>query len=301
MKKLVAMVLTVLTCGSVYALPIGNPSEPGLYLNGLCGDAPPYCNPCDPNFCWCDIWSVRVGFYGDYVFNRHLEIDRNHLGDDLRGSSIDETSLSTNAGYLALNLGGRVDIFSTLGASKLFIHTGLSSFGFTLEESFAELYFQTRFSWSVGARAILWEYNCFTVGIEGQYFSTTPHVDSFFNYSDGALTHFNGETNNRRVKYQEWQAGVGLSYRFATNYYPIVAMVPYAGLKWSWAKLKFHHDFTFLDAVSGETFTLHDLKANKVCGYAIGMTFVLYDLIGVNVEGRWADEKAVSVLAQFRF
>lgn len=301
MKKLVATILTVLTCGAAYALPIGNPSEASLFLNGLCWDTP-CCDPCDPCFSWCDAWSIRLGFYGDYVFNRHLEVDDNGDDDfaDTRGADIDETSLFTNAGYIALNICDRVDIFSTLGASKLHIRTDASSFGLIGADSLeSELFFETRFSWSVGARATLWECDCFVLGIEGQYFRTTPNADSFLNYDTGAITYFDTEEINRHVKFHEWQVGVGISYRFATSC-PTLALVPYAGVKWSWAKLTFNKDFTFVDDV-GEPLTLQHFKAKKLWGYAVGMTFTLCDMIGVNVEGRWGDEKAVSVLAQFRF
>src|SRR5437660_1058012 len=127
MKKLVFSVLTILTCGAAYALPLGNPSEASLFLHGAwwddCG-ATSY-DPCDPCFSWCDALSFRIGFYGDYVFNRHLEVRR---GTD-EGARIDHTGLFTNAGYLAFNFMDRIDIFGTLGATSLDIRTNGSVFG----------------------------------------------------------------------------------------------------------------------------------------------------------------------------
>lgn len=293
MKKLVATVLAVLTSGAVYALPLGNPSEPTLFLNGPCVESH-YCDPWNPDFNWLDAWSLRVGFYGDYVFNRHLEVNDEDFSGD-----IDETKIFTNACYLALNILDRIDIFSTLGASKLHIHTGISSFSPTLTNSFIGLYFENKFSWSVGARATLWGCGGFIVGIEGQYFRTSPNVNSVFNYADSILTYFDSEDVNRRVTYQEWQGGLALSYRFETSK-PRLALIPYTGVKWSSARLNFQNDLTIIDA-DAEVITFHNLKANKLWGYAVGTTLTLCDTIGVNVEGRWGDEKAVSILAQFRF
>lgn len=300
MKKLVATILTVLSCGAAYALPIGNPSEASLFLNGLCWDTP-CCDPCDPCFSWCDAWSIRLGFYGDYVFNRHLEVREGDDDDDTEGSDIDETSFFTNAGYIALNICDRVDVFTTLGASKLHIRTDAKSFGSTTSLE-SELFFETKFSWSIGARATLWECDCFAIGVEGQYLRSTPDLDSFLNYDTGTLTYFNDGDDDgpNSSRYQEWQVGLGISYRFATSC-PTLAMIPYVGVKWAWSRVDFHdnNDFTFIE--DGESLTVHRLRAKKLWGYAVGMTFTLCDMIGVNVEGRFGDEKAVAVLGQFRF
>lgn len=293
MKKLVVTMLTLLTCGAAYALPIGNPSEASLFLNGVWCDS--YCcDPCDPCFSWCDAWSIRIGFYGDYVFNRHLEIC-NH--EHNCGADIDDTEIYTSAGYLAFNICDRVDVFATLGATDIHIKTDASAWTAIISEQ-SEIAFETRFSWSVGARATLWECDCFAVGVEGQYFQTNPDIDYFLRYSDGSFTYFN---DNNETRYSEWQVGLGIAYRFATSC-PTIAMVPYAGVKWAWSRFDLD-DFTFtLGTGTGErTFTFRDLEAKKLWGYAVGMSLTLCDMIGVTVEGRWADEKAVYVNGQFRF
>ena len=288
MKKLVMTILTLLTCGAAYALPVGNPSEASLFLDGAWWDS--YCcDPCDPCFSWYDAWSFRVGFYGDYVFNRHLAIDNGHND---RGQGVHRTELFTNAGYLAFNICDRVDFFGTLGATNIFMRTNVTSFApvFVI----GDFKFETDFSWSVGARATLWECDCFALGMEGQYFQTNPDVDHFIRGDTGTVVYF--DTNNS-TSYSEWQVGLGASYRFATNC-PSFSLVPYAAIKWSNARWEFA-SFTFTDADT--TFTLHRFEPYKNWGYAIGMSLTLCDMIGVTVEGRFADEKAVHVNGQFRF
>ncbi len=68
----------------------------GLFWEGHCG-----ADPCDPCLTWCDAFSLRVGFYGDYVFNRHMRIHHPSGGNS---HQLETFQLFTNAGYLALNL-----------------------------------------------------------------------------------------------------------------------------------------------------------------------------------------------------
>lgn len=286
MKKLFATVLTVLTCGAAYALPVGNPCEANLFTNGVFCESG-CCDPCDPCFSWCDAWSLRVGFYGDYVFQRNLELD----GHDER--DINNTELYTNAAYLALNICDRVDVFTTLGATQLHLKLNSNAFGATSAVD-SELFFKEDFSWSIGARATLWEYDSFCLGLEGQYFRTRPDIDYFTNDLDGSFNYF----NDADAKYHEWQIGLGVSYRFATSC-PTIAFVPYMGLKWSWSKLD-SDNFAFATTNLGNL-TIYDMESKKLWGYAVGMTFTLCDMVGVNVEGRFGDEAAIAVNGQFRF
>ncbi len=287
MKRLVTTLLTLLTCGAVYALPVGNPSEASLFMNGaFCeGSSVDFCDPC---FSWCDAWSLRVGFYGDYVFNRNMQV---RLSDDDSGADVDTTTIDTNAGYIALNFFDRVDIFTTLGATNFGIQTGGQYFIGANHR--VEMTFETAFSWSVGARATLWQCGCFALGVEGQYFQSNPDVNYIFDTVDGSYSYI----NDLDTQYQEWQVGVGVSYRFATSC-PTIALVPYAGLKWAGGRWSFSPNSVTIDGAAGDT---PDLQPAKLWGYAIGMTLTLCDVVGVTVEGRFADEKAVSVLGQFRF
>jgi major outer membrane protein len=293
MKKFGLTILTLLTCGAVYALPLGNPSEASLFLNGSCGNNGSYncCDPCDPCFNWCDAWGFRVGYYGDHVFNRHLAVDIADSSDT--GQDVDQTEIYTQAGYIVMNVCNRFDVFTTLGATSIHMRTDSVTFGATSSVE-SDLFFTSEFSWSVGARATLWECDCLLLGIEGQYFQTNPDFDNILVYSNGARTYFN---NDNDVRYREWQVGAGIAYRFATSC-PTIAMVPYAGIKWAGCRFDLND---FAATASSLSLTFPSLENKKWWGYAIGLSLTLCDMIGVNIEGRWGDEKAVYVNGQFRF
>ena len=280
MKKLVVTGITLLSCGMVYALPLGNPIDASFYKRGVWKPK----SDCDGR-----AFSVQAGFYGDYVFNRNLETD-----GAATNSAIHETEMYTNAGYLALNICERVDVFGTLGVSKLTLTTNESSWR-DVGSANTRLYAESDLSWSIGARGTLFEWNCFGLGIEGQYFRTAPDLTSFWTCgTGGAYVYFNEDNG---TTYQEWQVGLGCSYTFQFDC-PRVSWIPYGGIKWAWAKFD-TDNFAFL--VRGNPFNIFDMKANKLWGYVIGVSFTMCDLIGASVEGRFGDETALYINGQVSF
>ena len=277
MKKLFMTMLSVLACGAVYALPVGNPADAsllcdGLFWEGHCGD------PCDPCLTWCDAWSFRIGFYGDYVWNRHMEVDDH-------GPDIEQTELFTNAGFIAFNLYDRVDIFGTLGATNIFIDTNATAFHGGIDDRL-EIETETHFSWSVGGRATLWECGCTSLGVEGQYFYTKPDVTRVTQAATASVYPGNHQV---QAKYREWQVGVGIAHR-------INMLVPYIAVKWASSQLIFDH------AIPGiGTVVLDNLESKKYFGYAVGVSLVDCEKASLTVEGRFADEKALYVNGQIRF
>lgn len=286
MKKL--LLLPLLLCSPLFALPIGNPMDASLYSNGLFwGDCyeDRCCDPCDPCFSWCDAWSFRLGFYGDYVFNRHMETD------DSNCAHIDDFEIYTNAAYLALNICDRLDIFGTLGATSLNLTSNPKVFVNNGQDPEDEFYLETEtdFSWSIGGRLTVWSCDCWYFGIEGQYFYTKPDVkriaaDDFVAYPD----------NDTELKYTEWQVGIGASYLMRIGCSGISA-IPYIGLKWAGSCGDFDNATPFVDT------RLHNLENTNTWGWGLGMTLLFCDAMGVTVEGRFGDEKAFHVNGQFRF
>jgi len=274
MKNFLVVMLTTLSLTTAYALPLGNPVAASLYTDGLFCEGTACCNPCDPSFSWCDAWSVRVGFYGDYVFDRNLEYDSG-MNREVR-----RAQLYTNAGYLALNICNRLDLFTTLGATTL-----------TVRQDFAEalalldLPYATDFSWSLGGRVTLWECNCFGIGFEGQYFRTNTTL-SQFSATLFPSVHFPAID----VSYSEWQLGLGAAYAFALSC-PDISLVPYSGVTYS----NVHLD----GLITSDP--LPDAHNSKDWAWVLGTTLTLCNSIGVTVEGRFAGESAVHVNGQFRF
>ncbi len=289
MKKLFVTLLAVLTCGAAYTLPVGNPSEASLLCDGLFWEGSCCMDPCDPCATWCDAVSFRFGYYGDFVFNRYFK-NRSGTGS---GRTIEHTELFTNAGYLALNIWDRVDIFSSLGATKLRLDTNAVSFnldGDVAGERF-DLETKSRFSWSVGARGTVWECGCTSIGVEGQYFQTRPSLSRITVGGDESI-YFN---NNSKLKYQEWQVGFGISHR-------INMLVPYVAAKWSRARMSFKG----VSAIAGfpgdvDTTVFPSLRSKNGWGGVVGVSLVDCEKMAVTVEGRWGDERALYVNGQIRF
>lgn len=281
MKRLFITVLTIIASGAVYALPVGNPSDAsllcdGLFLEGHCGD---FCDPC---LTWFDAFSMRLGFYGDYVFNRHMEVDTSGRDND-----IERTKLFTNAGFIAANFWDRLDIFATLGATNLCIDTNNQAFNLGGSGRFV-IETETDFSWSIGIRGSIWECGYTTLGAEAQYFYTNPHVMRLTN--EAAESVYPAHSIN--AKYHEWQIGVGIAHR-------IYMLVPYAAFKWSRAKLNMGDAVILFPA--GERANLYDLDSERGWGYAIGVSLVDCEKASLTVEGRWAGENAVYVNGEIRF
>lgn len=301
MKKLIVTMLTFLGCGTAFALPVGNPAEASFLTDGLIWEGHCGCDPCDPCLTWCDAFSVRAGFYGDYVFNRGLR-NRGRVANQADRSRLDQTEIYTNAGYLALNFWDRFDAFATLGTSKLNLEGNASSFGPFLTSPILEngprVAIETRyeFSWSVGARALLWECGCTALGLEGQYFRTVPRVHSI-TFGKLFTTDPTSTLPHLSTQYSEWQVGLGLSHR-------INIFVPYVAVKYSRANLYWNNArridtfFPFDDIALA---TLRTMKNQKNWGYAVGVSVVDCEKMAFTIEGRFGDEKALYVNSQIRF
>ena len=117
----------------------------------------------------------------------------------------------------------------------------------SLSQAVIELYTDTAFAWSVGARAALWECGCATLGASFQYAQSKPKVEELnvlcnaaeftinkpqgyvgaeFPLDRTAGTDAATGTKDASIDYHEWQASLALSYR-------LNMFTPYIGVKWS--------------------------------------------------------------------
>lgn len=292
MKKLLVTTLVVLSCGISYALPVANPSEASLLTWGIfLPGAPPH-RPCHPCFYCFDLWSLRVGYYGDFVFNRNLKLSSRGFG---HGKNIDQTQLFTNAGYLALNLANKADIFGSLGATKIHVTTNELSWSL-LDNAVSHLDWDSTFSWSAGARGVIYSCRGVTLGVEGQYFQTSPKLIRFINTA--GVPQYQYFTNTNKTTYREWQVGVGLSYALCC-YRSKISLVPYFASKFAGVKFR-THNFTFRQLSTLSDLTIFNMKAAKFWGYVAGLTATFCDMACLTVEGRWGDEKALYINANYR-
>lgn len=274
MKKLCFVILSLFAAQSIYALPVGNPSEASLF----------YANGCREQPLGCDFFTFGVGFYGNYVFNRHLETvqDRN----------IDTTKIVTNAGYLVVNFWETLDVFSALGTSRISLNTSLRSFNSIDPLPLFEVESGTSFSYTVGARATLWECGCFSLGFLGEYFETRPNIKRLY-IASGAVSYPDDEL---RTHYSEWQFATGVSYRFSDFF------IPYFAFQYAHAYWKFGNGQNFVIDENTTTF-LYNMRNRKNLGYTVGLTWApfMYEKFIISAEARFLNETAFSVNAQLRF
>lgn len=286
MKKILTVLLCILNGGVVCALPMGNPADASLLCDGLFREG--HCaDPCDPCLSWCEGMSFRLGFYGDYVFEKHMEADIKAHPD------IEHMTLMTNASYFAVNFWDRFDFFATLGASKMTVQAVGSTFSGAVGvfDSLVNLETNTNFSWSLGARAMIWECGSTLFGLEGQYFRNCSPIHRICVSEDLCVF----PDKDLEATYAAWQVGIGLAHR-------IHFLVPYAGIKWSGASASFGKALVdFNPPTPGSTIVLNNIQNKHYFGYAVGISLVDCEKMALVVEGRWLDETALYVGGHLRF
>jgi major outer membrane protein len=288
MKKLCFLLLSVVSIGAVQALPVANPIDASLYKNGIwcCEDE---CSSCDPCFSWCDAFSMRIGFWGDYVFNRYMELKT--PGANNQGG-VESFSIYKNMGVVTLNLCDWIDVYGLVGAASLQIQNPQLN-SQTLNRDLITYNSDQSVSYGGGARMTLWECRGFGLGIEGQYFGFQPNIDNFVAFANREV---NYPIGNRGSNYNEWQVGLGAAYQIHAH---AVNFVPYAAIKFAGSDYKLSDRVLF--NIDGDSTSLNELENAKTVGYAIGATVTFCEKGGLTVEGRFADEMAVHVNGQIRF
>ncbi len=133
---------------------------------------------------------------GGTVSNATTPVSRANIATH---KNMTQSELYTNAGYLALNIWDRFDVFCTLGTTNAYIKGSSAAFNLIgligkaadpgnttdsdktrpnsdVSNAFVELYTDAEFSWSIGARGALWECGCATLGAEFQYAQAKPEI-----------------------------------------------------------------------------------------------------------------------------
>ncbi|MCH9608872.1 MAG: Major outer membrane porin [Chlamydiales bacterium] len=256
---------------SLIALPLGNPSDPSHYKEGV--------SPL----------SIRMGFYGSYTYDLDLQVNQS---DD--PSVIHQSEMLTNAGLITLNFRNRLDLFATLGVSKLTLNLNSK----VLKNSsnlVCILQSASAFSYSVGLRGTIWEWGSFNLGAEGEYAYTCPRLNRLVQEGSSPF-YFN---QNDRMKYQEWQVGVGASYDIISQLSDL-HFIPYAGLSWgnTWVNMG---NKTFFNTSVGSNYTLPNLVSDRTWGYAVGFSLIGAKKWSCSAEGSFASEIALNINTQFRF
>ncbi|MFC2049138.1 hypothetical protein ACFLR2_00480 [Chlamydiota bacterium] len=290
MKKLWISLITLTASASLYALPVGNPWEASLHKDGIFleGDCPSYWDNCSR---WCEAWSFRLGFYGDFVVDRHMQINTRESNAHLH-----DTAINTEAAYLVVNAWNRIDFFSTLGCTSIRFEAPQITFGNPIfPNNYTVVETDKDFSWSLGVRATLWECGCFAVGGEAQYLYSRPHINFAHN---AGLQNLFYEPNNVFIKYREWQVGLGAAYRI-NIICEATALIPYFAIRAGRATMTM--DTISIPTANGGRDTFFNMECDDDWGYAVGVTLLGCSKISVTAEARFVTEKAFYINSQFRF
>ncbi len=192
-----------------------------------------------------------------------------------------QSELYTNAGYFALNIWDRFDIFCTLGTTNAYIKGSSAAFNLvglygntdtdaaataavpnvSVGNAFVELYTDAEFSWSIGARGALWECGCATLGTEFQYAQAKPQVSQLnvvSNVAQFSITHPKGFVGDDRTlplptKNTSTTPDLTKAKSVSANYnewqvglalaYRLNFISPYIGIKWARAKIDFDNAY----------------------------------------------------------
>ncbi|MBP9842161.1 MAG: hypothetical protein KBC64_07045 [Simkaniaceae bacterium] len=245
MKKYI-IVLFILS-SQLFALYNDNPSAPGLIENGL--------------FFKKDDWiGIATQYEYSHVINRRL-------------NGIDQFAYDLNQGTIVINLLKRFDLYGSLGAMKGAVsQTSPASrrLNYTTQSDLA---------WGAGARALVYQWNRFSIGLDGKFehsYLRVSHLD--INGTPVVLPH------HRKMDYREWQIGLGFSY--AT---PI--LIPYAVANYSLVGV--HADLP--------DYVLYSTQNRRKFGLSLGTTVTNSEIFSLNIEARLVDELGMTVAGRFQF
>ena len=254
---------TVFLGSTLFALPIGNPVSPMIIQEE-------------------SFFAVDAGFYGDYVYNRHMKTS-------IGGNNVQTFQIMTNAGYIAAEFWNRVEFFATFGASSISFYGNSEKLGAIGYSNSPPNIFTTNdgFSWSVGGNGTVFAMSRYAVGFEGQYFQTSP---DFGKITDGwGIT---AKPNNQKTKYREWQLGTAIVYYLTPTVFPYIGM-SYSRANYDLFPVTYPDNTKFND--------LPNMRNARAFAYSTGLTLSFYEQLNCTVEGRFAGELGLYLNGSYRF
>jgi len=266
------------------ALPLNNPEISSLTCDGVF-----FNSDCGTPMLTCDTLSVRIGYYGDFIFNNYMKV-----GNDDRGS-IRLSRIYTNGGEIDFNFWNRIEAFGVLGVSNIVIQAPISNFAVVGSPVNSLLCIESTsdFAWSVGLRGTLCQCGRLAFGVEGQYYRTTPDI----NYIADNFNTTSNYVNGVDLTYSSWQVALGATYEICLT--SCFSFLPYASIAGSggWIDM---NDKRVLLTEQNTTIELFDLEKERNFGYGFGGTLVGGERIMITAEGRFAYEKALFISVQMR-
>ena len=264
MKRLLIVVVAILSVSIVYAGPAGNPSAPQLVEEGF--------------FIYRDCWmNFRIGYEGSFTTDARMKQTSESFG------KVDNFHQEYNAGTFTLNILERVDIFGVFASARMKADWRISP---VAEAMRIEAQSRYRFLWAAGGNILLFDWGNTGFGIAGRYTSTNPDLEWLAGNGTGFAT------TGAKFRYCQWQVDLAFSHR-------IDIFIPYVGIKFSGSRARIR-TLTSRSIANNGSGSIH-MRNKDYVGAVIGTTLTSGKCFMLNIEGRFVDEEAVSITGEFRF
>lgn len=240
----------------------GNPGEPGLLTHGIIWEEAPIAN-------------LRVGFFGDYVYNQTSQDTFPKEGEERETYDM---QLWTQASIITLNIRNWIDIYGILGGLRI--------------QNNGEIFTPQEFAWGVGSKIVFLHLGRWRAGCDVKYFQS-EQKPQFFQCNNLAYN----VTSNFYFLYREIQAALGLSYR--THY-----VSPYVSASYISTELSPTPSTVFLRIPSRNRETRLGIKsvsnANHF-GLILGATLIDVRKASLSLEWRVFNQNSIDLSGEIRF
>ena len=249
-------------CTDLMGILTGNPSQPAIQSMGIIRARP-------------SGWSVRLAYFGDYVYRQRFK-------DEFRIAGCVATpsyaQFWTQAGMLTLNFRERVDFYGLFGGSRMQIDQ--------------DVFTNQQLAWGIGGKLIIIHEGRFRIGLDVKYF-TSEQRPLYFLCDHLAYN----VTSDFRFHYHEIQAAMGVAYRWR-------CLSPYVNATYLLAKIepqplvalvRLPQVDVNVDVVS------KSVIGNRRWGMALGLTLMDQSKATLAAEWRTFNQNGISITGEIRF
>lgn len=217
-----------------------------------------------------DLVGIKVGYLGDITLDKSLSTSskRSLL-------SIESFFSQREQGTVTINFINRFEVYSSLGSMRLKAEPKIN------KNSQLTLATANQFTWGLGGRGVIFDYQKVSLGIDIKYQSFSPCMKYAHNNSAPQELY-----KKARLKYREWQIGLGASYDNP-------CFSPYIGALYNQTSARFSELFTQKTALF--------FHSRKKFGMAAGVMISSGKVFELDLEARMICENAVSACGNFRF
>lgn len=221
----------------LFAFYVGNPADPAIMNMGFFSTSYP-------------IFKFTSGYIYDHTSNKK------YVAPD---QTLQQFGLHSQLASFSLIFVERLQIFGTAGGSKEIVKEK------SIYESLFDIHTNYHFSWSAGAKLILFQWGPVYLSSDFTFFEVPSSPKSFFRYLNRMNLTFDEE--KQKFSLREWQLSSALSAK-------LFFLSPYAGV--SYLKSKLHAGINYHNALNW--------------GYFYGLTLSLTGRFHLNFEKRFRDE-----------